>query len=123
MSKAQALTSQHGGKVVGIWYFWESYQQALDKLPIREVQRTVDDVPPQLNRETLPTIYDYSEQISRFLYCVQQMPRAWGSRPWSSYELIKAGNNVANDLFRRKMKRELGPRSRVDGLHGALEIR
>ncbi len=100
MSKAQALTSQHGGKYMGIWSFWESYQKALDNFPVKEVERTVNVSPPQLDREA------QSERVSRFLFAIQRMPKAWGSRPWSSYELIRAGNVVANDLFRRKKKRE-----------------
>ena len=86
---------------MGIWYFWEQYEQALrglDKFPEKEIQEPVHYDTSLLDREA---------KVSRFLYCIQQMPRAWGSRPWSSHELLKAGNNVANDLFRRKMKREL----------------
>ena len=102
---------------MGIWYFWEQYEQALralDKFPEKEVQEPVFPAPVRgdtslLGRETesLTCSNKQQEMVSRFLYCIQQMPRAWGSRPWSSHELLKAGNNVANDLFRRKMKREL----------------
>ena len=86
---------------MGTWYFWESYQQAIDNFSTGEVQKECTKTLPELDRET---------QISRFLSAVQRMPRAWGSRSWSSHELLKAGNNVANDLFRRKIKRELGIR-------------
>ncbi len=91
------------------WDFWEGYKQGLDKFSNREVQGPVTDSSSLLDRG-IPKSNDNRERISRFLYCIQQMPRAWGSRPWSSHELIKAGNNVANDLFRRKMKRDLGLR-------------
>ncbi len=87
-----------------MWDFWNQYK-ALDKFPKREVQGGVATRPSQLDRETMT-----QDQVSRFLYCLQQMPRAWGARPWSSHEVIKAGNNIANDLFRRKMKRDLGLR-------------
>ena len=97
---------------MGIWYFWEQYEQALqalDKFPEKEVQDPVHYDTSLLGRETesLTCSNKQQEMVSRFLYCIQQMPRAWGSRPWSSHELLKAGNNIANDLFRRKMKREL----------------
>ncbi len=89
------------------WDFWDQYK-ALDKFPNQEVQGTASlnsETPPLLDR-----VVDYSEQITRFLLGIQKMPRAWGARPWSSHELIKAGNRVANDLFRKKMKRDLGLR-------------
>ena len=88
---------------MGIWYFWEQYEKALDKHSHIAVQKIVTNGTSslQLDRET---------QVSRFLSVVQRMPTAWGSRPWSSHELLKAGNNVANELFRRRMKRELGIR-------------
>ncbi len=96
---------------MGTWYFWEQYKQALrlhqalDKFSNQEVQRgVVTDTSSLLDREADP------QKVSRFLYAIQRMPKAWGSRPWCSHELVKAGNVVANDLFRRKMKRDLGLR-------------
>lgn len=93
------------------WFFWIEYQKALDNLPKKEIQRIVRSHRPDtqdssslLDRETPKS--SANDRVSRFLYCIQQMPRAWGSRPWSSHKIIKAGNNIANDLFRRKVRRE-----------------
>ena len=91
---------------MGIWYFWESYQQELDKFQPFAVQAECTKTLPKLDRDGLDT----NDQLSRFFLAVQRMPRAWRERPWSSHELLRANNTVANDLFRRKMKRGLGIR-------------
>jgi hypothetical protein len=103
MSKAQALTKPARTKYMGIWYFWESYQRAIDNFPNGEVQKPVHhkDTSSLLDRGA------QSKKVSRFLLAIQRMPKAWGARPWSSHELLKAGNNVANDLYRRRVKRDL----------------
>lgn len=93
---------------MGLWFFWEEYSKALDNFPGGEVQGVVtpsDTSSVGLDREASCS---NNEMVSRFLSAIQRMPRAWGSRPWSSYELIRAGNVVANDLFRRKMKKKHG---------------
>ncbi len=89
------------------WYFWERYKKALDIVPSRaqrEGVKTTTGPSSQLDREI------ELRAISRFLSAIQRMPKAWGSRPWSSHELIRAGNVVANELYRKKKKRELGLR-------------
>jgi hypothetical protein len=85
---------------MGIWYFWEQYLKALDNFSVCEVQRGVTEREPSLlDRET--------SAVSRFFLAVKRMPKAWGSRPWTSQEMTRAGNAVSNDLFRRKMRRDL----------------
>lgn len=86
---------------MGIWQFWEEYLRALDNLPICQVQGgvTSPDI-SQLNRE--PDLN--AQKISRFFFSIKKMPKAWGSKPWTSKEMRRAGNVVANDLFRRKIK-------------------
>ncbi len=79
-----------------MWAFWEDYLRALDSTAKIGVQGKVTTTPPQLDREI------GSELISRFLSSVKGMPKAWGSRPWTSREMEKARTVVANDLFRRK---------------------
>ncbi len=87
------------------WDFWKTFKHPLDKFSAREVQRVVtDNTPSQLNRE--PDLND--RKISRFLFSLRRMPKAWNSRPWTPQEMARAGNAVSNDLFRRKMKRDLG---------------
>ncbi len=85
---------------MGIWYFWEDYLRALDKVQASKVQGMVTTPSnPKLNRESS------AELISRFLSSVKRMPKAWGSRPWTSREMEKARDVVANDLYRRSKKR------------------
>ncbi len=81
------------------WTLWKEF----DKHQKKEQAKGVCDYPPNLDRET-------HDRVSRFLFAVQAMPRAWGARPWSSHEIIKANYKITNDMFRRKMKRELGLR-------------
>ncbi len=88
---------------MGIWYFWEQYNQTLDNLPEREVQ-TKHPPADQLDRETV------QKTISRFLSAVKRMPKAWGSKPWTVKQMTQSQNNVANDLFRKRLKRELAGR-------------
>lgn len=87
---------------MNLWYFWKQYQEHIDKVQSKVVKQE-EETPPCLDRET-----NSRGAVSRFLYCLQQMPRAWGARPWSSHEIRKAGNHhIQIDLFRRKMKRDL----------------
>ncbi len=91
---------------MGIWYFWEDYLRALDSSAKIGVQRTVT-TPPQLNRET------NAKLLSRFLSSIKRMPKAWGSRPWTSKEIDRARSVVANDLYRRRVRRDYTGTPRV----------
>ena len=90
---------------MGMWYFWEQYKQ-LDSDVKKEIQEGV--VISRMTTSLLPLDRETHDRVSRFFSGIQRMPRAWNTRPWSSHELLRANNNVENDLFRRMMKRELG---------------
>ncbi len=86
---------------MGIWYFWERYYQAIDNLPTCEVQIKLP--PDQLDRGAE---LKRDAKVSRFLFAIKRMPKAWSSKPWTTRQMNQANSNVANDLFRRKLRRD-----------------
>jgi hypothetical protein len=100
---------------MGIWDFWADYGEAiealgvaslppLDKFPKCEVQESLSEGVPSgrnLDRET----NDIGLAVSRFLSAVKRMPVAYSRKPKDYDYQVKT---VGDDLFRRKMKRELG---------------
>ncbi len=94
------------------WYFWKEYQKAIDRVSakkIKEKVRNEADVQRladlKLNRESS------RDKLSRFLCGVKRMPKAWGGKEWTMKQLRQANQlTVENDMFRRRLKRELGLR-------------
>ncbi len=86
-----------------VWNFYKQFkQESLDRSQIKEVQVAVTTPTrsSRLDRERVQRI------VSRFLSAVKRMPKAWNAKPWTSREMQRARDNVENDQFRRKIRRE-----------------
>ncbi len=93
------------------WFLWEQYREAIDKVPTRAVKTVVrnnaDAAKADLRLDREATV----NKVSRFLSAIKRMPRAWGGKEWTQKQLKQANQlTVENDMFRRRMKRELGLR-------------
>ena len=92
---------------MGFWDFWAEYNEALlrqyglDKFSKCEVQQKALQADAPLDREA----NNIGLAVSRFLSAVKRMPIAYSRKPKDYDYRVKT---VGDDLFRRKMKRDLG---------------
>ncbi len=98
-------------KKMNTWYFWEQYEKAIDKTRQKEVTPKELVVLLSARAERKLDREIDRQLISRFLSAIKRMPRAWGGKDWTTARLKQANQlTVENDLFRRRIKRELGLR-------------
>ncbi len=92
------------------WYFWEQYR--LDSLRRKGVKPKELVVLLESARAERKLDREIDRQlISRFLSAIKRMPRGWGGKDWTTAQLKQVNQlTVENDLFRRRIKRELGLR-------------
>ncbi len=94
---------------VETWHLWEQYREAIDRVPAKAVKGTVRN---EAHVQRLADLQlDRGSKLSRFLSAIKRMPKAWGKKEWTTKQLRAVNQlTVENDMFRRRMMRELGLR-------------
>ncbi len=93
------------------WILWEQYRGAIVRLPPKAVKARVRNNTDAAKADLRLDREAAVNKVSRFLSAIKRMPKAWGGKEWTQKQLKQANQlTVENDMFRRRMKRELGLR-------------